>query len=332
MKTLLVTGPRQAEFQEMPRPTPGSDDVLVQAKLTAVSTGTELRVFRAIPVDAAGQFLHETIPFQLPTENGYSMVGRIVDVGASVDPTLVGRRVFVAGSHKEFHLAEMASTVLLPDTVSDEHAVFLNIFEVAHRAIRQAELVGGENVAIVGQGVIGLSLLAYCVALGCPTVVVDPVEQRLQIARQIGAKHTVVPSANAEHADGHFDGLAADIVFEATSNWQGVRTAMTVANRDGTVIIVSRHTELPDFNPLGHPFLGKRLKLLTSYGYPPDGHAWDRQRSIATTLGMLSGGELNIAPMITHRIDWSRLPDMYRQIDSGDASVVGVVVSWPGAS
>ena len=40
MKQLIVTGARQAEFQEVDQPACGATDVLVRARTTAISTGT----------------------------------------------------------------------------------------------------------------------------------------------------------------------------------------------------------------------------------------------------------------------------------------------------
>ena len=66
MKRLIVTGPRQVRFEDVPPPPCRADGLLVRATHTALSTGTEMRVFRAIPVDDQGQFLHECVPFELP--------------------------------------------------------------------------------------------------------------------------------------------------------------------------------------------------------------------------------------------------------------------------
>ena len=68
MKQLIVTGVRQAEFEEVEQPACGATDVLVRSRTTAISTGTELRVYRAIPVDDEGKYLHEWVPFEFPWE------------------------------------------------------------------------------------------------------------------------------------------------------------------------------------------------------------------------------------------------------------------------
>ena len=61
-KRLIVTAPRQVELEEVPIPGCPDDGLLVRAKVTAVSTGTEIRVYRGIPVDKDGGFLHTYVP------------------------------------------------------------------------------------------------------------------------------------------------------------------------------------------------------------------------------------------------------------------------------
>ena len=102
MKRLVITGPREATFEDVEMPTCEPDGVVVKARVTTISTGTEIRVYRAIPVDKAGKFMHATVPYALPSENGYSMVGEVVAVGSSVTDLQEGDRVFVPAPHKAY--------------------------------------------------------------------------------------------------------------------------------------------------------------------------------------------------------------------------------------
>ena len=96
MKRLVIKGPRQAYFEDVPIPECPDDGLLVRAVVTAISTGTELRVYRWIPVDEEGKFLHAGMVFpDEPVENGYSMVGRVVEVGRNVTGFAEGDRVFL---------------------------------------------------------------------------------------------------------------------------------------------------------------------------------------------------------------------------------------------
>lgn len=307
-----------------------ADGVVVQAKVTAISVGTELRVYRAVAVDDAGQFMHETVPFELPIENGYSMVGEIVEVGAEVSSLSVGQRVFVPEPHKQYAAVAAANVISLPAAIPDEEAVLLNILGVAHQGLRQGDPPAGGNLAVVGQGVVGLSVLAYAEAFGMRVAALDLDAGRLQIAREMGALLAVSPAAADASAQvvELFDGDGADVTCEASSNWAGIRTAMEVTRTDGTVVIIARHTEHPDFNPVGHPFLGKRLRIVTTYAFPHEHHRWSQRRSLALTLDLLARRRLHIAPMLTHEFAWHELPSVYRRLDEGDRSMVGTTIRW----
>ena len=330
MRRLIVTGPRCAEFEDVAEPECPRDGLLVRARLTAISVGTEIRVFRAQAVDEAGQFLHERIPFVLPTENGYSMVGDVVAVGDDVGDFKVGDRVFTPSPHKEIAAVSSQLVIKLPESIPDEQAVLLNILEVGHIALRRGSPAPGEDVAVVGQGVIGLAALAYCCAFGFRTTAIDISDERLEVSRQMGADLAVSPQQDGyvDRVQKLFDGAGADLVIEAASSWDAIQTAMNVAADDARIVVAARHTDSPKFNPVGHPYLGKKLTLLTSYGYAAPGQRWDRQRSIGLTLELLKSGRLDVSPMITHRIEAASLPEMYRRLDEGEPSVVGVVVQW----
>ena len=333
MKRLIVTGPRQVEFEDVPPPECAADGLVIRARKTAVSTGTEIRVFRAKPVDEAGKFLHERVPFELPAENGYSMVGEVVEAGPEVaDEFPAGSRVFAPAPHKELAAVPASLAIRVPDELSDEQAVFLSILEVGHISVRRGQPEAGGNLAVVGAGVIGLAAAAFSRAFGQRTVVLEPGPTRREVARAMGAEFAgdpMVPEDLARVID-LFDGAGADVVVEAASVWPAIETSMQIAAEEARIVVAARHTDQPAFNPVGHPHLGKKLTLLTSYGYSLPGSRWDRQRSIALTCRLLARGVIDLAPMITHRFTAKEIPEVYRQLDAGDEAMVGIVVDWEG--
>ncbi|MDP7273882.1 MAG: zinc-binding alcohol dehydrogenase [Planctomycetaceae bacterium] len=330
MKQLLVTGPCVTEWVDVPEPECAVDGLVVRARLTAVSTGTEIRVFRGIAVDERGEFLHETVPFELPAPNGYSMVGTVEAVGDSVEGFSVGDRVFLPAAHAEVAAMPADLAVRLPESVSDEAAVFLNILEVSHIALRRGDPTPGCQLAVLGQGVIGLAGVAYGRAFGLETIGIDPASARREIGLAMGATAVLDPTAEdfSERIAAWGDGGGADVVLEAASGWDAIRTGMDIARTDATIVVVARHTDVPRFNPVGHPYLGKRLNLVTSYGYPADGGRWDCSSSRRLTLELLAAGRISLEPLITDRIDCNELPTIYGRLAAGEPSIVGVVVSW----
>ena len=331
MKRLIITGPRQTSFEEVEMPACPPDGLLIRARLTAVSIGTEIRVYRWIPVDDEGKYLHGGMLFpDGPVENGYSMLAEVVEVGPQVTGFAPGDRVFTSSTHKEYDAVPAGRAMKVPASLKDEHAVFLNIIGVGLIGLRDGKPGPGENIAVVGLGPIGLSALAYSVAFGFRTVALDFSAQRRAIATQMGADLALDPREEGaiQRVVEFCGGQGADVVLEAASSWKAIRLSMDIARTDGSVVVVARHTDKPDYNPVGHPYLSKRLNMRTSYGYDPDGGRWDRARSLAMTLEMLEKGSLPIDPMITHRFRWDELPDVYARLDRGDTEVVGAVIEW----
>ena len=329
-KRLVITGPRKAGFQEVPDPGCPADGLLVRARMTAISTGTELRVYRGIPVDREKKLLYPGFPLQFPVENGYSMVGEVLEVGSQVSGFQPGDRVFVPQPHRQVAVSPAEMARRLPKAVPDHLAVFLSIIEVAHIALRRGEVMPGENVAIVGSGLIGLSALAFCRVFGCRTAVVDLDRTRLRVARSMGADWTGSPVEEdfADRIARFFKGEGADLVVEAASTWKAVETGLDIARPGGRVVVVARHTDQPHFSPVNYPYLRKNLTLKTSYGHPPAGERWDRRRSLDLTLEYLAHGRLDLAPMLTHQFDWRELPAVYARMDAGAPEMIGVRINW----
>jgi 2-desacetyl-2-hydroxyethyl bacteriochlorophyllide A dehydrogenase len=298
--------------------------------MTAISTGTEIRVYRGIPVDREKKFLYPGFPMQFPVENGYSMVGEVVETGSEVSGFHPGDRVFVPQTHRQVAASPAAAATRLPDAIPDQLGVFLSIMEVAHIALRRGDVRPGENVAIVGSGLIGLWELDYCRVFGCRTAVVDLDRNRLKVARSMGADWTGNP-----HEEDVTDGISkffgdegADLVVEAASTWKAIETGMEVARPGGRIVVVARHTDQPHFSPVNYPYLAKNLSLRTSYGYPQSGQRWDRRNSLDLTLDYLASGRLHAAPILTHQFEWEELPDVYARMDAGDADMIGVSINW----
>ena len=104
---------------------------------------------------------------------------------------------------------------------------------------------------------------------------------------------------------------------------------MDIVRTGGTVVVVARHTDRPDFSPVNHPYFERDIPLVTSYGYSPAGGRWDRDASLSLTLDLISQGKLVIGPMINSEFQWSELPEVYGHLDRGDSSLLGIVIRWP---
>ena len=94
-----------------------------------------------------------------PRPFGYSLVGTVIKVGKLVDDISVGDRVACSGAgyanHSEVVSVPKNLCVKIPNTVSDENAVYSTLGTIAMHGIRQANQQIGSSVLIVGLGLVG---------------------------------------------------------------------------------------------------------------------------------------------------------------------------------
>lgn len=204
----------------------------------------------------------------LPHVPGHELAGVIVEVGAGVRDWSVGDRVTVPfvmgcgecewcrggnaqvcprqeqpgftqwGSFAERVALRAADTNLvgIPDGVSFEAAAALGCrFATAYRALTgRARVRAGEWVTVVGAGGVGLSVAMIAVALGARVIAVDRTSAALEVARRLGAEHTIlsdgtdVPASVAALTDG-----GSHVSIDAVGSAQTARDAVLSLRRRG---------------------------------------------------------------------------------------------------
>jgi threonine dehydrogenase-like Zn-dependent dehydrogenase len=159
-QALVFVGPRRVDVVEEAEAPPRAGEVLVRTRVSAISAGTELLVYRGeLP---AGLALDETLPalagasFAYPVRYGYAAVGDVVAVGAGVAATWRGRRVFGFAPHASTFVAAVADVYPVPDGLDAERAALFASMETAVNLVLDGAPRLGERVAVIGQGVVGL--------------------------------------------------------------------------------------------------------------------------------------------------------------------------------
>ncbi len=109
----------------------------------------------------SGQPVDEVIPslsgsFSFPLKYGYSAVGRVISVGNGVEQYWLGRLVFTFHPHESLFTVPVSELMPLPDNISPEDAAFLPGMETAVNPGNGWMAFVGEQVAVFGQGIIGL--------------------------------------------------------------------------------------------------------------------------------------------------------------------------------
>ncbi|WP_029138859.1 zinc-dependent alcohol dehydrogenase [Nakamurella lactea] len=328
MPAFRLTGPRATELVEQPVPPIGAGQLLVRARYTAVSAGTEVRMYR-------GEEHVPQNPQEYPMASGYSMVGTVEQVGRDVVGFDPGDRVFVLEPHQSWAVVDAGNAFRLPTGADDQRFAYALVAEIALHALRRCSPTFGESAAVFGQGVVGLAGIAVARAWGLRTIALDLAADRLELSTRIGADLAVLAdSADVAAAVNDFAGPAGvDLALESASSWQAVRQAYQLLRRGGRLCVVSRHTSVAGINLLEGDLMTKEITLTSGYAHPVtdvplDLARWTRPRNLALIIDRIAAGRLSLDEMVTHRIRPDQLPDIYARLDRGDTSISGVIVDW----
>ena len=94
-----------------------------------------------------------------PIPLGYSLAGRVIEVGANISGVNIGDRVACGGAgyanHAEINYVPKNLMVRIPDAVDDIDAAFVTVGAIALQGVRQTEPKLGEKVAVIGLGLLG---------------------------------------------------------------------------------------------------------------------------------------------------------------------------------
>lgn len=202
-------------LEEVPRPTPGPDEVLIKVEVCGVCH-SDLHV-------ADGDWTQFAGIVKKPLILGHEIVGRVIERGAAVQSVAVGDRVgvpwvqytcgecefcregnenlcarqritgvMVDGGYAEYAKAPASHVVSIPDALLSEQAAPLLCAGVTvHRALKQAKIRAGRRLAVFGIGGLGHLAVQIGHAAGAEVTAIDVSDEKLALAKSLGATRTL---------------------------------------------------------------------------------------------------------------------------------------------
>jgi len=332
--------PGRVAVQAGPAPQPTADQVLVETRLSAISPGTEMLVYRGqwpqdVTVDATFEALTGT--FAYPLTYGYCTVGRVIATGAAVTDDWRGRRVFAFHPHEDLFCAHTSTLHPIPDDLDDETALFLPNMETAVNLLLDGCPLIGEQVIVIGQGIVGLlatALLARFPLAALTTLESHSLRRAASIRLGAGACHDPAnPDLLTRLGAIPGQGGQADLVYELSGNPAGLNTALTLTRPFGRVVVGSWYGSKKVELDLGSVFHRGRLTLISSQVStlaPALSGRWSTGRRLDTAWEMLR----QVAPKacITHRFPLAEAARAYALIDRSPGETIQVIFEHGSAS
>lgn len=326
---VVFTGPLKVELLQRDVIELKPNEVLIQSRLTMISTGTELTVLRGNHTPES----HWDKAFTFPWDAGYCNVGEVLEIGNAVSRLKIGDRVASTGPHASIFIISEEDCSVIPDKVSNDEAVFATIAQIVMQGVRLANITLGENVAICGLGLLGQLAIALTRHVGAwPVIGVDLEPFRRQMALEIGATDVAGPDT-AERIIRQYSGnQLADVVFEVTGNPKAIPVSLEWVRRLGRFVMVSSPTgpTTMDFHDLVN---ARGTVIIGAHNYthptvPNEYNRWTRQADTELYLRLVEAGLLKVSRLITHRFPSSSAPEAYRHLLSNRSLSLGVLLQW----
>lgn len=269
MRGLVFAGDHKIDYVEVPDPTPGPGEVVLEMKASGIC-GSDLHMYRG----PKGMRLLG-VSADEPIIAGHEPCGVVAAVGPDVSPreAKVGARVMVHhysgcnvcrqcrtgwthmcegmmpvvygisahGGHAPWLKVPARTLVHLPDELSFEAGAAISCGTgTAYQALQRLNFRAGDTLAIFGQGPVGLAGTQLAAAMGARVIAVDLSPERLTLAREMGAQETVDAKSDDPVAriKDLTRGRGADYALEASGAPQARNAALQCVKIWGVVGLV----------------------------------------------------------------------------------------------
>jgi len=136
------------------------------------------------------------------------------------------------GAFAEYLTLPVRNLHKVPDTISDEEAVFTEPLAAALEILEQVHLRPTDRVVVLGDGKLGLLVAQALALMGCDLLAVGRHREKLAILARRG-----IPTALESEAEG----LAADVVVECTGRPEGFAAARRILRPRGMLVLKSTY-------------------------------------------------------------------------------------------
>jgi predicted dehydrogenase/threonine dehydrogenase-like Zn-dependent dehydrogenase len=281
-----------------------------------------------------------------PLPLGYCNAGVVLEVGEGVSGIAIGDRVVSNGPHAELVCMPTNLCARIPEGVSDDEAAFTVLAAVALQGIRLANPTLGENVVIIGMGLLGLMTAQILMANGCRVLGIDLDPGKLALARSLGVEtvdiNTGADPIAAGMAFSGGRGVDAVIITASTKSSVPVHQAAQMSRKRGRIVLVG----VTGLELSRADFYEKELSFQVSCSYGPGRYddkyeqggqdypfgfvRWTEQRNFEAVLNLMASGKLDVKPLISRHIPQSQAAEAYRLLLE-DRALLGVLLTYPEA-
>lgn len=335
MKAIQIPEAGKLEVVNIEKPEIAADEVLLKINYVGFC-GSDFNTFRGfnpmvklpvIPgheigatIEAVGKDVPENLkPGMVVTVNPYTNCGGCASCRAGQpnacehNETLGVQR---NGAMREF-LALPWQKVIPADGISPRDCAMIEPMSVGFHAVNRAQVTEKDYVCVFGCGMIGMGAIVAASLRGATVIAVDIDDEKLEIAKSVGAKYGV----NSKTEDLHdtlrkyTEGFGPTVCIEAVGNPFTYRSAVEEVSFAGRIVYIGYAKE--DISFTTKLFVQKELTIRGSRNAMPE--------DFEAVIGRIQCG-FNVEPFITKVVKPEEALDAMQQWNAAPGKVFRILV------
>ncbi|KKI91842.1 iditol 2-dehydrogenase [Bacillus sp. SA1-12] len=335
MESLCFYGIQDLRYEESPQPTIDRNDEVIIRVRNAGICGSDISRYKKLGPLKPGNIW------------GHEYAGEVVEIGQNVTDINVGARVAVCpalycgkceycrsgyiaacpdllvtgakvpGGFATYVKVPRENVICIPESVSFEEATFVEPSAVSLHGLFKTSLQPGYSVAVMGCGTIGLLAIQWAKIFGAEIVyAIDLEKEKLTLAKQVGADILINPKDENtfEQIMTFTNGNGVDLAVEAAGSPITSSQIFALPKKGGEVVFMG----IPYADVSIERFYFERIvrQELKVYG------SWNAVsspfpgREFHTTIHFMNTGQLQVKPLISHRVPLRMGPEIFERIIS----------------
>lgn len=325
--SLYYEKPGKVSIREGRISQPEEKEIVIKTIISAISAGTERllyhgKISEGISLDDSINELNQV--FRYPVQYGYQNVGRVIDVGKDVPKNMVGKIVFSFHPHESIYKKKYDDIIILPNEMNPRDAIFTASMETAIMLLMDGNPNIGERVGVVGQGVIGLLVVALLKEYPLKEIIsFDTSVFRRKMSISCGAHKSYDQKKDDEEHE------ELDCVYELSGSATGLELAIAHTGYSGRILIGSWYGDEPMNIHLNTRFHRKRQKIISSQVStiaPQHSGMWNKKRRLNYALEMIN--KIRPSRFITHTFGLHETQRAFTMLEQESRDYMQIVFTY----
>ncbi|MHC4600882.1 MAG: zinc-binding dehydrogenase [Planctomycetota bacterium] len=240
---------------------------------------------------------------------GHCAMCRVGRENICVNMVMFGNHV--DGAYAEYVKAPAKDAFHLPDELPlVDAAIIADAVSTPFHAVKnRGQVKPGDTVAVFGCGGVGINTVQVAAAVGATVYAVDVVEEKLAMARELGAQVTLDASKEEDPAKAirKRTGGGVDVAFEVIGNPKVIENAFGAVKGGGRFVVVGYTHKNVSLN--AGRIMFREMEVVGSLGcrpvdYPP-------------LIELVRVGKIKVTPLVTDRFPLDKINDAFDTLRSG---------------